>query len=601
ALTVTTGTGYRNSVTSINFSTTEVRVKPTLTDPNATVTVNGNLVASGEFSEPVTLSPDSTLINVMVTAQDGVTTKLYTINVKREGASVATASLALDTKDALTVTTGTGYRNFVTSINFSTTEIRVKPTLTDPNATVKVNGSLVASGEFSEPVALSPGSTLINILVTAQDGITTKLYTINVKREGASIATASLALDTKAALTVTTGTGYRNFVTSINFSTTEIRVKPTLTDPNATVTVNGSLVASGEFSEPVTLNPDSTLINVLVTAQDGVSTKLYTINVKREGASIATASLALDPKATLTLTTGTGFRNYVTSIDFNTTSISVKPTLTDPNATVVINGVAATSGVFSTPISLNVDSTMISVVVTAQDGITIKTYKINVKRAGANISTAAFVMNTKTPLTITTGTAYRNYITTVAHDVNSVMVKPQLTDPNASIKINGVTATSGVFSAPINLNADSVMIDIVVTAQDGITTRTYGINVKRKPNNTIMVNNAKPENTLIDKDDRQANAKTGVMIHQGLSPNGDGINDNLIIEGLEQYSDNQISIINSKGMLVYKTAAYGSNGNVFDGHQNNGTMLVQGTYYYILEYKKGKNKTRKTGYIILKY
>jgi gliding motility-associated-like protein len=86
-----------------------------------------------------------------------------------------------------------------------------------------------------------------------------------------------------------------------------------------------------------------------------------------------------------------------------------------------------------------------------------------------------------------------------------------------------------------------------------------------------------------------------------LSPNGDGINDVLAIEGLSSYPDNHLSIINPIGTLIYQTLFYSTKGNVFDGHDNSGNLQKPGTYYYILDYKDGKTQKRKTGYVIIKY
>jgi LEA14-like dessication related protein len=58
----------------------------------------------------------------------------------------------------------------------------VTPTLSDVLASVKVNGVTVASGSSSSAIALSVGSNVITTVVTAQNGTTTKTYTITVTR-----------------------------------------------------------------------------------------------------------------------------------------------------------------------------------------------------------------------------------------------------------------------------------------------------------------------------------------------------------------------------------------------------------------------------------
>jgi gliding motility-associated-like protein len=105
----------------------------------------------------------------------------------------------------------------------------------------------------------------------------------------------------------------------------------------------------------------------------------------------------------------------------------------------------------------------------------------------------------------------------------------------------------------------------------------------------------------IEKQPNEINTRN-ITVHQALSPNGDGINDVFIIDGIENYADNRLSIMNAGGVLIYDVQGYGSNGNVFDGHSNkNSAMQKPGTYYYSLEYKDGNETKRKTGYIILKY
>ena len=59
-------------------------------------------------------------------------------------------------------------------------------------------------------------------------------------------------------------------------------VTPTTQDANATVTVNGAVVISGTASGLISLNEGANTITVTVTAEDGVTTKTYTIDVKRQ-------------------------------------------------------------------------------------------------------------------------------------------------------------------------------------------------------------------------------------------------------------------------------------------------------------------------------
>ncbi len=75
-------TSYTVSVASDVATTT---VTPTLHDPGATVTVNGQAVASGTPSPSLSLSPGDNVVTIVVTAQDRSTTRAYSIVVARDG------------------------------------------------------------------------------------------------------------------------------------------------------------------------------------------------------------------------------------------------------------------------------------------------------------------------------------------------------------------------------------------------------------------------------------------------------------------------------------------------------------------------------------
>ncbi len=62
-----------------------------------------------------------------------------------------------------------------------------------------------------------------------------------------------------------------------------------------------------------------------------------------------------------------------------------------------------------------------------------------------------------------------------------------------------------------------------------------------------------------------------------FTPNGDGRNDVFEIRGLNQYAENELSIVNRWGNEVYRQKNY----------QNNwsGEGLNEGTYYYLLRVK----------------
>ena len=65
--------------------------------------------------------------------------------------------------------------DYSVKVGYTTAALTVTPTKADPNATVMVNGS-----SPSNAVPLIPGKNTITVIVTAQDGMSTKIYTITV-------------------------------------------------------------------------------------------------------------------------------------------------------------------------------------------------------------------------------------------------------------------------------------------------------------------------------------------------------------------------------------------------------------------------------------
>lgn len=75
--------------------------------------------------------------------------------------------------------------------------------------------------------------------------------------------------------------GTISYTASVLDEVTSLTVTPTVDDANATVTVDGVAVTSGEASGPISLNVGENDIEVEVTAEDGTTTKQYTVSVTR--------------------------------------------------------------------------------------------------------------------------------------------------------------------------------------------------------------------------------------------------------------------------------------------------------------------------------
>jgi len=96
-----------------------------------------------------------------------------------------------------------------------------------------------------------------------------------------------------------------------------------------------------------------------------------------------------------------------------------------------------------------------------------------------------------------------------------------------------------------------------------------------------------------------------IEVNQLVTPNNDGRNDFLFINGVEKVSNNSLKIFNRWGIAVYEGNNYNNQNNVFDGRSrgrstiNADEYLPAGVYFYIFEYKKELEIISKTGYLYI--
>ena len=96
-----------------------------------------------------------------------------------------------------------------------------------------------------------------------------------------------------------------------------------------------------------------------------------------------------------------------------------------------------------------------------------------------------------------------------------------------------------------------------------------------------------------------ADAPCQVSIPEGFSPNGDGVNDFFVIEGLEKYEKVNLVVLNRWGNKVYESEAYK---NDWDGTNKfgvsiGGNKLPTSTYFYIVDLGDGSKPIK--GYVYL--
>jgi hypothetical protein len=368
-----------NYTASVENNVTSITVTPT-SSPNTAITVNGVVVASGQASSAIPLNIGANTITVCVT--DSVKTQNYTLVVTRKD-SAYLSSLTVQsgttpiTLNPLFVKTTLGYS---ANVSYAVSNVVITPTAESPNASVTVNGTLVASGHASQSISLNVGSNTIAVVVTAAG--TTQSYTITITRADSlylsnlQVMNGTTPLVLSPTFNKTTLTGY---TAKADYNTTGITIIPTAESSNATITVNGTTVASGTSSAviPLTIGTAAT-INVVVTSPAGSQT--YSVSVTRQTSAYLNVfqvkkgltSLPFNP-----VFTSANQGNYTLTVTQNNPTITA--TAQDPLATIVVtlNGNTITKSGSLYNVIFTSGTNYVVVIVTSTSG-DVKSYTLTV-------------------------------------------------------------------------------------------------------------------------------------------------------------------------------------------------------------------------------
>lgn len=444
----------------VPYSNDDITLTPSVSDSNASFTIDTEMVSSKTY----TVSGDFT-VTIVVTAEDGVTTKTYTIDVTRQAASTDATLSGIDiVNDDLEEVFDPAVTSYTIQVPYINDGISVTPALNESHASVSIDGDdTIVSKDY-----VVDGNFDITIIVTAEDGVTTKTYTISVTREAASTDATLSNLVTSIYPISSFDSSTYEYTLTIPKNAEVFTVTPSLSDDNAHFTIDGVLVATKDYS--ITADQD---ILVLVTAEDGTTTKTYTIHVVVEKSSNADLSSITLDKYALDQSFDKDTLNYTMQVPYPSEEFTLSLSLNDSLSSVTINGEAALSKAFTIT-----EDTTISIIVTAED-LSTKTYTIEItERAKSDINTLNSINITNEDLEEAFDSATTAYTILVPYSNEDITVTPILSDSNASFTID----TESVVSKTYTVLGDFT-ITIVVTAEDG-TDKTYTINVTREAPST---------------------------------------------------------------------------------------------------------------------
>ena len=407
--------------------------------------------------------------------------------------------------------------SYTAQVANNATETTVTATVNHAGASynVKLNG--MEDGDGVIPLAV--GSNVIAIEVTAQDGVTTRIYTVSVTRDDLSTPPPP-TLSNDATLSALTLSGIdigpfdsatTSYSAQVANNATETTVTATVNHAGASYNVKRNGMEDGDGVIPLAVG--SNVIAIEVTAQDGSTSQTYTVIVTRDALPTPVPDEETPTPVTGELPTDDPPVNFrVTSYSHNSISVAWEVPRNRGITNFILqryepDGDALLSGRWEGPTNggaghgwskgtLAPDAQYRYVLMLKNDsGTTIIEASVSVQTLPAPTDTSP----TPEPSASTDATlsslslsfidlrlggrlrpfspAWTHYNASVAEDVTETTVTATVNNPKASykVKLGGVVDDDGV----IPLALGSSVITIAVTAEDGVTTRIYTVRVTR--------------------------------------------------------------------------------------------------------------------------
>lgn len=137
-----------------------------------------------------------------------------------------------------------------------------------------------------------------------------------------------------------------------------------------------------------------------------------------------------------------------------------------------------------------------------------------------------------------------------------------------------VTIISQLNNGTIRVNSNNTITPIFKSFFEGVDSAYYRLCDEQEDCDTAMIYFKV----------KQGEGETGMFIPTGISPNGDGLNDEFYIPDIQGYSNMKMQVFTQWGALVYDDSNYQ---NKWDGRANTGNhkgnVLPAGTYYYLIK------------------
>jgi hypothetical protein len=363
------------------------------------------------------------------------------------------------------------------------------------------------------------------------------------------------------------------YFVDLDNSVTTVDLTAVLEDSRASMTINSKQQLSGE---PVVLNlsPGTNEVRILISGRDSSENTEYIIFIYREYSDNADLSSLTVTQGTLSPQFDPDITAYTVNVAADITSIGIRPTAAGEGAEIRVNGALVNSGSLRN-ITLGLGDTNIRISVRAPYGNE-KVYNITVKRQ-------VIADNAKLKSLRVTYRGYQYYDMAPVFDPETMMytviayrddgvnyIIAESDDPGAAVAVSGPGVLKVGSSYLIEPEPGWNQYEVVVTARDGITKKTYSIRLhaahegESVPVITYDPVNERYLNVYVKYDGESKESIYGRFIDIYGNPVGDEIfiSDSYGVTPRIAYGNGKFFIVwgstSLKGRIINGDASYGS-------------------------------------------
>ena len=591
---------FKITITPITDGLVTISVAEDETQDNAN---NGNVAANFSISVD-TVKPTITITSPVSNPTNNTFIATFTFSENVTGFNISDVSLGNATASNFTTTSGSIYSALITPTVSGDVTIDVASNVAND---IAKNGNIAATQFKTLYDATNPTVTISSSVSNSTNSSFTATFTFNEAVTGFVIGDITLSNATASNFTALSSTVYTALIT------------PTI-EGNVTVDVgsnkandasnNGNIASNSILIIYDTTSPIVSISSSVTSPTNGPFTATFTFSEDVTGFAIGDITLVNATASNFTSINDSVYTAFITPITSGNVKVYLTANIAKDKAT---NGNTASNQLTtvydntppSAPQILYVDSYTCarSTTITADNTLVFN------GSSEANAKIEIIINNTSVGTTTALANGSWSYdYTSITLNDGTYNVTAKATDTSGN-----VSATSSVFTITVStLDTDGDLIhdfcdddddnDGILDADDNsylpnpdqADTNNNGIgDVQEDCDNDGILN-------YYDTDNVSCQAIIVMKKSYGFSPNGDGNNDNWVIEGIALHPNNVVRIYNRSGKIVYEMKGYNNSFNGFSNKINSGSKLPVGAYYFTVEFNTPGAKPAK-GWVYINY